>query len=69
VPFLEDYTQLDERTIVDQFEKTGSKNLGKLLKIAKAWRSANLTPVFIMMSEEPPIVACVAEERFGQFVN
>ncbi len=66
---LEDYEHIDEERIRARAKETKSKAMMRLLAVAEEWRAAGCTPVYIIVQEEPTIVACVSKETFGKDPN
>lgn len=64
---LEDFERIEESEIKARAEATGADSLDKLLRVATEWREAGCTPVFIIAQYNPTVIACVAEETFGQY--
>lgn len=69
---LDDYEQLPEEYVRNLAATSGPGNtfLG-LCEVADEWKAANCTPVFILASErgESMMIACVAAESFGKYLN
>jgi hypothetical protein len=66
---IEDFEQVEEEYLRNRYENTRAPALGSMLKMADEWREAGCTPRFIIMSETPLSIACVAEETFGKYIN
>lgn len=66
---LDDYERIDENRLRTEAVSTKSRSLNKLLEVADEWREAGCTPVFIVISENPDIIACVSEETFNRDYN
>jgi hypothetical protein len=73
VKTLDDFETLDEERVRQMAATSGSgkKTFIALLKLHDEWKEAGCTPVFIIAAdrEEDMVLACVAKETFGKYLN
>ena len=66
---IEDFEQVEEEHLRNRYDVTKAPSLGHMLKMADEWREADCTPVFIILQEDPVVIAVVAKETFGKYIH
>lgn len=66
---IEDFERVEEDYLRNRYANTKAPSLAHMLKIADEWREAGCTPVFLVVNEEPTIIACFSLETFGKYTN
>lgn len=66
---IEDFERVEESYLRKRYEVTKVPSLGSILKMADEWREAGCTPAFVVVNDEPTVIACVSEESFGKYIN
>ena len=62
---LDDYEQIPEDQVRSRAAE--SRSFRQLLQVAREWREADCTPVFIVAQNDPMVIACVSIESFGKY--
>lgn len=66
---IDEFERIPEEQLRKRYAVTQAPSLGHILKMADEWRAAGCTPAFLIVNDEPTIIACVSEESFGKFIN